>query len=663
MAVAGALEVQMFANLARLSKDMADAKSMVGGAMSSIEKSVSQAKSALDALGIGLSVGFFANLVKGSIDAMDHLNDLNKTTRLSVETLAGLKVAAKQSGGDLDSLAASVVKLSVEMGKAPEKFKALGITAKDPLEAFKQMSDLFVKLEDTQQRNAFAAAALGKSWQGAAPALEEGSENIQKMIDKGQIANGTTTEMAKRADELNDKWELLTGTGGTMVALIGPLLPLLNAVADDMLKTKESADSLTRSLNPLVEIMKVLLVIASDVSFVFTTIGKDMARAVENVQLIARGDFAGSRALGEAFRADAEAARKALDEYQKTIMNAGTVAKSPATGTPAGGTSQADADAAARKVRAFLEEQELKAAAVKRAAMLEREQKERQTLLDRYQKMDNDRWVRDIEEQFKRDADAQMREHEKAIRKNQQRETDLESLRQSLLTEEELEQEAYVKKLKVLIEANEAGLVLDGEMMVIREQMEEAHRKRLLEIIMRTGTAERKWEVMNTQQRVQSVLQEAIKLTDGVAQQSRAMFEINKAASIANAIISTYEGAQNAYTAMSKIPIVGPALGIAAAGLAIAAGIARVNAIRSTTFGGGSSPSLAGGTAAPPVSIAQPQESPLTAQQQNQQPREVRIQINSGRTIFNRQDLEEIMQGMNEIAADGFPTRFSMDPA
>lgn len=56
---------------------------------------------------------------------------------------------------------------------------------------------------------------------------------------------------------------------------------------------------------------------------------------------------------------------------------------------------------------------------------------------------------------------------------------------------------------------------------------------------------------------------------------------IGKAAAIANAIISTYQSANSAYAAMAGIPIVGPALGVAAAAAAIAAGMANVAAIRS----------------------------------------------------------------------------------
>jgi len=55
-----------------------------------------------------------------------------------------------------------------------------------------------------------------------------------------------------------------------------------------------------------------------------------------------------------------------------------------------------------------------------------------------------------------------------------------------------------------------------------------------------------------------------------------------KAMAVAQATIDTYKSAVAAYSAMSGIPIVGPALGAVAAGAAVAAGIANVKKITST---------------------------------------------------------------------------------
>jgi hypothetical protein len=60
-----------------------------------------------------------------------------------------------------------------------------------------------------------------------------------------------------------------------------------------------------------------------------------------------------------------------------------------------------------------------------------------------------------------------------------------------------------------------------------------------------------------------------------------------KAQAKVNAVVKTYESANSAYAALAPIPIVGPVLGAAAAGVAIAAGLANVRAIDSAREQGG----------------------------------------------------------------------------
>lgn len=60
-----------------------------------------------------------------------------------------------------------------------------------------------------------------------------------------------------------------------------------------------------------------------------------------------------------------------------------------------------------------------------------------------------------------------------------------------------------------------------------------------------------------------------------------------KAAAITQTIIETYKGATAAYASLSTIPIVGPALGVAAAAAVTAAGLANVARIRSAREQGG----------------------------------------------------------------------------
>ena len=85
-------------------------------------------------------------------------------------------------------------------------------------------------------------------------------------------------------------------------------------------------------------------------------------------------------------------------------------------------------------------------------------------------------------------------------------------------------------------------------------------------------------------------------MTAAAASGSKAMFNINKAAAIANALLKAKESVTSAYAFGSKIG--GPPLGAAMAGLAAAATAAQVSAIRSQQFGGGGSVSAGGSASA-----------------------------------------------------------------
>ena len=77
-----------------------------------------------------------------------------------------------------------------------------------------------------------------------------------------------------------------------------------------------------------------------------------------------------------------------------------------------------------------------------------------------------------------------------------------------------------------------------------------------------------------------------------------------KAAAIASATISTFQSAQSSYNSLAGIPIIGPALGFAAAGAAVVSGFKQVKAITATkvpSIGGKAAPSSGGGSPSAPA--------------------------------------------------------------
>jgi lambda family phage tail tape measure protein len=178
-----------------------------------------------------LAAGAITTLIISSVNAADRLSKLSKTTGITVENLSGLAFAAEQSGSDLEGVAKSVSELSKRIGKDGDKFRELGISAKDPLEALKQLSDIFVRIKDPQIRAALGADALGKSWETTAPLLLEGGKSIGEMIEKGKKLSGVTTEMAEESAKFNDQLdELKTTAGGLGTKLAGEMLPAFNDI-------------------------------------------------------------------------------------------------------------------------------------------------------------------------------------------------------------------------------------------------------------------------------------------------------------------------------------------------------------------------------------------------------------------------------------------------
>lgn len=163
--------------------------------------------------------------------------------------------------------------------------------------------------------------------------------------------------------------------------------------------------------------------------------------------------------------------------------------------------------------------------------------------------------------------------------------------------------------------------------------------------LIKRGARERlEFSTWTASQQTKHVVGEAVRLTAGVAHESRSLFEINKAAGIANAVINTHEGVTKS---LSKYPW--PLAGIMAA-LHLAAGMAQVRQIRSASFRGGSTSSAgittAGGAAVPqtpPADFAAPEA--VTAA-----PPQISVFI-EGSAIGNEQVREVVIEAV-ETALD-----------
>lgn len=187
----------------------------------------------------------------------------------------------------------------------------------------------------------------------------------------------------------------------------------------------------------------------------------------------------------------------------------------------------------------------------------------------------------------------------------------LSTVSQQIARETELmglsESDAEIKKIRYALEDENLKMQLDLKKQIAIEETkgtDEARKK--IDVLKQQAdaygfmtqlagdAAEKELRIKEEKIRTQQILTNVEKdglnqLVDNfqvLGQQSKAAFAAWKAFSIVNAIIDTYTGAQKAFTSLAGIPIIGPALGAAAAGVAIAAGMMRVNMIRNQQYQG-----------------------------------------------------------------------------
>ena len=204
--------------------------------------------------------------------------------------------------------------------------------------------------------------------------------------------------------------------------------------------------------------------------------------------------------------------------------------------------------------------------------------------------------------QKKADDDAEKAKEDEKDAKELEKAKSLADLKKQIrdaeaVTEDErraLEIEKTIAHYDRLIELAKAqGLATEG--------LEKAKSNAINKINEGNSKNETYWAKLTQQEKARVVSQGLNNLTSILGEESVA----GKAAAIASATISTYQSATDSYKSLAGIPIIGPALGFAAAGAAVTAGFANVKKIVSTKVpnsggGGGSAPSISGSTASAP---------------------------------------------------------------
>lgn len=216
----------------------------------------SRAKATMAGIGATLAAGFSVavldQMVKETVKAAAALDDMSEKTGATVETLSGMVEVAKIGGHEIGLLEASMTKLAKGGEGSQRALTALGISARDASGRLKDTGTLTQEIAhglaayaDGTGKAAIAQDLFGKSGAQLLPYLKD-------LAGAGKLVVKTTTEQAAAAEQYEKTLNKLAIAKGDLVrTVVTELVPVLQTVADMLLKSKTSADGTLASVQGL----------------------------------------------------------------------------------------------------------------------------------------------------------------------------------------------------------------------------------------------------------------------------------------------------------------------------------------------------------------------------------------------------------------------------
>jgi hypothetical protein len=299
MSVVSALEIEMFANMARLRQDMETAKGVVGGAVSSIEKT-------FKGLGVALGAAAFGAWIKSAVDAADEAFNLSQKIGVAASDIGGLRLAFEQAGLTSNELKKTFALLSTDIANNSAKFKTLGIdlrnvdgSAKSNIQVFGELADRFAKMKDGTDKTALAVEIFGKKiGPDLIPILNQGSAGLADMRRAAdELGLTINDETAAAADKFNDSLDLLKSRlKGVMVDALSPILPRLAEFTERMSTASGSSTTLQVAAKLLGGAFTAVVNIVLGVIGTFDALAIRIETLGKATVKFATGDFAGASA-------------------------------------------------------------------------------------------------------------------------------------------------------------------------------------------------------------------------------------------------------------------------------------------------------------------------------------------------------------------------------
>lgn len=630
----------------------------MGRGFRSITSSVFNLRSAIGVLAGSAGIGL---LVRSQMQAIDTTAKFSRMIGESTREISGLQHAAQITAGVADKefrmafqrMTRRIAEASQGTGEAKKAIAELGLEAEElakagPAAAFKEIATAIQGVEDPAQRVRIAFKLFDSEGAALVNTLNAGTEEIERLQQEADRLGKTFTEIdAQQVEAANDAITRMSASlEGMQTRLAVDLAPLISGVADEITAMADEADGFQKQFGQAGRFA--LDVIGALADGIHT-----LQIAFKGVELVAVGF---NSAVATAVEGVLEMLVTAIDTING-LANEAIAAFNKIPGVDIPLIPEIDDSEFMRAVRGMGH------AARETVGMVRSDLHD--MLMEPLPSETIDEFVKRAQETAAKargqtgsrtptpeggGASGGM-EAADEMAKQQKR---LDAIRQGMATEMELEQAHFEREQEFLATAHETLFESEAERKLMIENLEREHQNRLFEIQAQGQGALLQQTVqflsaMEAAQQSSGAAQVGImsnafaQITAVGAQHSRKMFELNKVAGIANAIIATQQGAAEALK-------LGWPMGPIAAAAIIANGMAKVQAIRSQSFqgGGGAAPSTSAGGGVPAV-----QDVSQQGQGQQQQTQNVTIQIaGDDDRMFSKRQMRRLLEEAQEELGD-----------
>ena len=195
-------------------------------------KNVAQKTKALSTAGAAVAGGLLATGAN-AIKSADDLATLAKRTGLSTEMLQKFSYASDMVDVSTDELTSAMTKMKKNMGDAPDKFAALGISVTNADGTFRNIEDVFYdalgalsQIGDETERDLAAMDLFGKGADSLATIIDDGGASLQEYGAKAQemgliMSDETIGKLTATGDTID---ELKARTSATLLEVGAELL-------------------------------------------------------------------------------------------------------------------------------------------------------------------------------------------------------------------------------------------------------------------------------------------------------------------------------------------------------------------------------------------------------------------------------------------------------